>query len=70
MVIRNKQNNQRRYKFSGGSQLHATNFIFPPHLRTELIEYFQESYNMNISHEQANEWLDSLVNLFNCFKQE
>jgi hypothetical protein len=45
-------------------------FKFSPDRRNELIIYFQKYYDLNISDEQADEWLDSLVNLFDCFAEK
>ncbi|MDP1814530.1 MAG: hypothetical protein Q8K92_08805 [Leadbetterella sp.] len=43
-----------RYKFSEG-------------LREKLIEYFKRDYGMDITQETADEWLDSLSDLFLIF---
>lgn len=42
-------------------------YKFSEELRNCLIDYFKKNYNMPISHEQADEWLDSLASLLECF---
>jgi hypothetical protein len=37
-------------------------------LREELIDYFKKYYNSDISDDQADLYLDSLAELFLCFK--
>jgi len=42
-------------------------FKFSENLRNELIEYFWKCHNLTISEEQADEYLDSLADLFMVF---
>lgn len=42
-------------------------YKFSLQLRNELIEYFFKYHNLTISEEQADEYLDSLADLFMVF---
>lgn len=39
-------------------------FKYSEQLRLELIKYFKEKHNHEVSHEEADEYLDSLGSLF------
>jgi len=42
-------------------------YKFSQNLRSRLIEYFLKYHSLTISEEQADEYLDSLADLYLCF---
>ena len=42
-------------------------YKFSPNLRNQMIEYFQKYHSLTISDEQADEYLNSLADLFITF---
>jgi hypothetical protein len=42
-------------------------FKFSQNLRDRMIEYFLKYHNLTISEEEADEYLDSLADLYLCF---
>lgn len=42
-------------------------YKFPKELRGKLIDYFKRNNDLEITDEMADEWLDSLADLFQAF---
>jgi hypothetical protein len=45
-------------------------FNYSEPLRQHIIAYFKMKYGLDITNEQANEYLDSLANLFDWFDRQ
>ena len=42
-------------------------YNFSQKLRERLIEYFKRHHDLEVSHDQADEWLDSMAGLYLAF---
>jgi len=47
----------------------ASLFSYSEPLRQRLIVYFKQKYGLDITNDQANEYLDSLANLYSWFEK-
>ena len=45
-------------------------YKFSEKLRNRLIKYFKETHNLDISHDQAEEYLNSMADLYSLFNKK